>query len=180
MLIKPYTLILTVLFQLLSFHAFSQKTADLNSLLNKNSEFIFPQTPEKISAALHVKTEFYEDANEEKYAKWITKSGLEMYCSLGKNNVVNEMFFDIPEDKSLIVEGLPFGLAMNKTTLQEAKTRFGKQGAKTQKLGNDSSFPGGTRLILKKGTHYATLIFDSKNLLRSLGITKELIDPAAN
>ncbi|MDR6923650.1 MULTISPECIES: hypothetical protein [Chryseobacterium] len=180
MQLKPLTLVLTVLFQLLSFTAFSQKTANLNSLLNKSSEFIFPQTPEKVSAALKVKTEFYEDANDEKYAKWLTKSGLELYCSLGKNNAINEMFFDIPEDQFLIVDGLPFGLAMNKTTLQEAKTKFGKHGVKIQKLGDGSSFPGGSQLIFKKGTHYATLLFDGKDLLKSLGITKELIDPAAN
>jgi hypothetical protein len=177
---RPLTLILTVLFQLISLTAFSQKTADLNSLLNKNSEFVFPQTPDKISKVLHAETVFYEDANEEKYAKWLTASGLELYCSLGKNNMINEMFFDIPEDKFLIVEGLPFGLVMNKTTLQEAKIKYGKYGAKVQKLGADSEFSEGSRMTFKKGTHYATLLFDSKDLLKFLGMTKELIDPAAN
>ncbi|MDR2234839.1 MAG: hypothetical protein LBE92_01835 [Chryseobacterium sp.] len=180
MKMKPLTLILTVVFQLVSLTAFSQKTAGLNSLLNKNSEFIFPQTPEKMAAALKTKTDFYEDANDEKYAKWMTKSGLELYCSLGKNNAINEMFFDIPDNRSLVIEGLPFGLALNKTTLQEAKTKFSSNGAKTQPLGEDSEFSGGSKLTFKKGERYVTLLFDSKSLLKSVGITQELIDPAAN
>ncbi len=94
--------------------------------------------------------------------------------------MINEMFFDIPDDKFLIVEGLPFGLAMNKTTLQEAKIRCAKYGAKIQKLGADSEFSGGSRMTFKKGTHYATLLFDSKNLLKFLGITKELMNPVTN
>ena len=140
---KPLTFILILFFQLVSITVFSQKTAVLNSLLDKNSEFIFPQTTDKISKALNMKPVFYEDANGEKYAKWPTKTGLELYCSLGK-------------------------------------TKFSKYNAKTQKLGADSEFPRGSKLIFKKGKHYATLFFDNKNLLKSLGLTTELIDPAAN
>ncbi|MFS4428621.1 hypothetical protein [Chryseobacterium sp. S90] len=177
---KPLTFILIFFFQLVSITAFSQKTAVLNSLLDKNSEFIFPQTPDKISKALNMKPVFYEDANEEKYAKWPTKTGLELYCGLGKNTVIDEMFFTISDNKPVVIEGLPFGLIMNKTTLQDSKTKFSKYNAKTQKLGADSEFPGGSKLIFKKGKHYATLFFDNKNLLKSLGLTTELIDPAAN
>ncbi|MBB6329774.1 hypothetical protein HNP24_000724 [Chryseobacterium sediminis] len=177
---KSLTFILTLFFQLFSITAFSQKTAALNSLLDKNTEFIFPQTPDKISKALNTKPVFYEDANEEKYVKWPTKTGLELYCSLGKNNTVDEMFFTISDNKPVVVEGLPFGLILNKSTLQDSKTKFSKYKAKTQKLGADSEFPGGSKLIFKKGKHYATLLFDNKNLLKSLGLTTELIDPAAN
>lgn len=178
--IKPLTLVLTIIFQLCSITAFSQKTAGLNSLLDKNSEFVFPQTTEKISKILHVKTVFYEDANDQKYAKWITKSGLELYCSLGKNDVVNEMFFDIPDDKVLVVENLPYGLALNKSTLQEAKGRFSRYGAQSQTLGKGSMYPDGAQLTFKKGKYYTTLLFDNKNLLRSVGITTELVDPEVN
>ncbi|KQT33885.1 hypothetical protein ASG22_17445 [Chryseobacterium sp. Leaf405] len=177
---KPLTLIVALIFQLISLNVFSQKHSHLNSLLNKNSEFIFPQTPDKISKVLRAKAVFYEDANDEKYAKWLTKSGLELYCSIGKNNVISEMFFDIPDDKFVIAEGLPFGLAINKTTLQESKVKFSKYGAKVEKLNDDSMYSGGSKLIFKKGEHYSTLLFDNKNILKSLGITKELIDPAAN
>ena len=180
MQIKPLPLILTIFFQLIGITAFSQKTAVLSSLLDKNTEFIFPQNTDRISKALNVKTVFYEDANEEKYAKWPTKTGLELYCSLGKNNAVNEMFFTISDNKPLVIEGLPFGLIMNKSTLQDSKTKFSKYNAKTQKLTADSEFPGGSKLVFKKGKHYATLLFDHKNLLKSLGITPELTDPAAN
>lgn len=177
---KSFTFIVTAFLLVLSTTAFSQKTAGLNSLLDKNSEFVFPQTTDKISKALNVKTIFYEDANEEKYAKWPMKTGLELYCSLGKDNTVNEMFFATSDNKSLVVEGLPFGLVLNKSTLQDSKIRFSKYNPKTQKLGADSEFPGGSKLVFKKGKHYATLLFDSKNLLKSLGLTPTLIDPAAN
>ncbi|WP_414846735.1 hypothetical protein [Chryseobacterium sp. IT-36CA2] len=177
---KPFTFIVTVFLLVLSVTAFSQKTAALNSLLDKNSEFVFPQTTDKISKALNIKTVFYEDANEEKYAKWPMKTGLELYCSLEKDNTVNEMFFTTSDNKSLVVEGLPFGLILNKSTLQDSKNRFSKYHAKTQKLGADSEFPGGSKLVFKKGKHYATLLFDNKNLLKSLGLTTVLIDPAAN
>ncbi|WP_230038374.1 hypothetical protein [Chryseobacterium sp. Bi04] len=163
----------------MSLTAFSQKAEGLHSLLDKNSEFIFPQTTDKVSKALHAETVFYGDANDEKYAKWLTQSGLELYCSLGQNDVINEMFFDIPDDKVIIVEGLPFGLAMNKTTLQESKIKFSKYDAKVQKLGEDSSFSGGSKLIFKKGKYYTTLFFDDKNLLKFIGLTTELVDPAA-
>ncbi|WP_316801774.1 hypothetical protein [Pedobacter nototheniae] len=178
MKIKTFTFILFL--QLLTLAALAQKNAGLNTLLNKNTEFIFPQTPDKISAALNAKTVFYEDANEEQYAKWLTKSGLELYCSLGKDKSINEMFFDIPDDKFLVVSGLPFGLSMNKTTLQQGVANFTKYKAKKVKLGDDSTFSGGTKLTFKKEKHYVTLLFDSKNLLKSLSITTELIDPAAN
>lgn len=180
MKIQPFTLALAVLFQFFSFTAFSQKTAALNTLLDKNSEFIFPQTPDKISKALHTETIFYEDANEEKYAKWSTKSGLELYSGLGKNNTVNEMFFEIPDHKEVIVGGLPYGLILNKTTLEGAKKQFRKYNADVQKLDAGSEFPEGSKLIFKKGKHFTTLLFDIKNLLKSLRITTELIDPAAN
>jgi len=108
------------------------------------------------------------------------KTGLELYCGLGKDNAVNEMFFAASDNKSLVVEGLPFGLVLNKSTLQDSKTRFTKYNAKTQKLGADSEFPDGSKLVFKKGKHYATLFFDNKNLLKSLGLTPTLIDPAAN
>lgn len=159
---------------------FAQNKADLKSLLNKNSEFVFPQTVDKIAATLNVKTEFYEDANEEKYAKWITKFGLELYSNYGADKSVNELFFDIPEDKFLIVEGLPFDLAINKTTVKEALSKFSQHDVKKQKLDAGSSFPGGTRLTMKTGTHFTTLLFDSKNLLKFIGLTTSLIDPAAN
>ncbi|MEJ5048472.1 hypothetical protein WH221_01475 [Chryseobacterium culicis] len=177
---KPFTFIATLFFLVVSVSVFSQKTATLNSLLDKNSEFIFPQTPDKISKALNVKTVFYEDANEEKYAKWPMKTGLELYCSLGKDNIVNEMFFTTSDNKPLVIEGLPFGLILNKSTLQDSKTKFSKYNAKAQKLGADSEFPGGSKLVFKKGKHYTTLLFDSKNLLKSLSLTTALIDPAAN
>ncbi|BAP31225.1 uncharacterized protein CHSO_2188 [Chryseobacterium sp. StRB126] len=180
MKIQPFTLVLAVLFQFLSCTAFSQKSAALNSLLDKNSEFAFPQTTDKISKALNAKAVFYEDANGEKYAKWLTKSGLELYTDLGKNNVINEMFFDIPDHKPVIVSGLPYGLIMNKTTLESAKLQFKKYDAKAQKLGAGSEFPEGTQLIFKRGKHFTTLLFDNKNLLKSIGITTELVDPAAN
>lgn len=177
---KPFNLIVTLFFLALNMTVFSQKTAALNALLDKNSEFVFPQTTDKISKALNVKTIFYEDANEEKYAKWPMKTGLELYCSLGKDNTVNEMFFATSDNKSLVVEGLPFGLVLNKSTLQDSKTRFSRYNPKTQRLRADSEFPGGSKLVFKKGKHYATLLFDSKNLLKSLGLTPTLIDPAAN
>lgn len=177
---QPFTLILAVLFQFLSFAAFAQKSAPLNSLLDKNAEFIFPQTPDKISKAVNAKTVLYEDANGEKYAKWLTNSGLELYSGLGKNNSINEMFFEIPEGKDEAVSGLPYGLTLNKTTLDDAKVQFKKNGAKVQKLGADSEFPEGTKLILKKGKHFTTLFFDSKNLLKSIRITTELVGPEVN
>ncbi|WP_431609339.1 hypothetical protein [Chryseobacterium sp. 'Rf worker isolate 10'] len=177
---KRFTFMVTIFFLVVSSTIFSQKTATLNSLLDKNSEFVFPQTTDKISKALNVKTVFYEDANEEKYAKWPTKTGLELYCSLEKDNAVNEMFFSTSDNKPLVVEGLPFGLILNKSTLQDSKTKFSKYNAKTQKLASGSEFPGGSKLVFKKGKHYATLLFDSKNLLKSLGLTTELVDPAAN
>jgi hypothetical protein len=177
---KPFNFIVTIFFLVISVTAFSQKTAALGSLLDKNSEFIFPQTPDKISKALNVKAVFYEDANEEKYAKWPMKTGLELYCSLSKDTIVNEMFFVASDNKAVIVEGLPFGLVLNKSTLQDSKTKFGKYNAKTQKSGAGSEFPGGSKLVFKKGKHYTTLFFDSKNLLKSLSLTPALIDPAAN
>ncbi|MBO9691617.1 hypothetical protein [Chryseobacterium sp.] len=180
MKMKSFPFIITVFFLVLSINVFSQKTAALNSLLDRNSEFIFPQTADKISRALNIKPVFYEDANEEKYVKWPMKTGLEMYSSLGKDNTVNEMFFVTSDNKPLVVEGLPFGLIMNKSTLQDCKTKFSKYGAKTQKMGTGSEFPGGSKLIFKKGKHYATLQFDSKNLLKSLSLTTEVINPAAN
>jgi len=174
------TLTLNMFFLLLTLSAFSQNNAGLNSLLNKNSEFIFPQTAQKIETALNTKTIYYEDANEEKYAKWLTKSGLELYASLGKNNAINEIFFDIPDDKPLIVTGLPFDLGINKTTLEESTAKFSKYAAKKQKMEAGSTFPDGTRLTFKKGKHYATLIFDSNDLLRFLGLTTELIAAGVN
>ena len=176
----PFTFIVTIFFLALSVTAFSQKTAALNSLLDSNSEFIFPQTTDKISKALNIKPVFYEDANEEKYVKWPMKTGLEMYTSPGKDHTVNEMFFVTSDNRPVVVEGLPFGLIMNKSTLQDCKTKFSKYGAKTQKMGAGSEFPGGSKLVFKKGKHYATLQFDSKSLLKSLSLTTEAINPAVN
>ncbi|WP_312339504.1 hypothetical protein [Sphingobacterium sp.] len=178
MKIKVFTL--TISLFLFTATTFAQNKVQLKSLLNKNREFIFPQTVDKIAQALNVKTVFYEDANDEKYAKWITRSGLELYSNYQADKSVHEIFFDIPEDKFLVVEGLPFDLAINKTTLKEALLKFSRHDVKEEKLDAGSSFPGGTRLTMKTGTHFTTLLFDNKNLLKFMGLTTSLIDPAAN
>lgn len=104
---KIKVLTLSLLLQLITLTVFSQTAAGLKSLLNKEAEFIFPQKPANISSILKTETVFYEDANEEKYAKWLTPSGLELFCSIGEDQVIKEMYFDIPDDKFLIIEGLP-------------------------------------------------------------------------
>lgn len=180
MMIKIKGFALNMILLLLATTAFAQNKVDLRTMLNKNREFIFPQTVDKIAAALHVKTDFYEDANAEKYAKWITKSGLELYSNYGDDKTVNELFFDIPEDKFLVVEGLPFDLAMNKTTLKDALSKFSRHEVKQKKLDDGSAYPGGTSLTMKTGAHFTTLIFDNKNLLKFMSLTTSLIDPAVN
>lgn len=170
----------TLLFQLFSLFAFAQQKAGLKTLLNKNQEFIFPQTPEKISAILGVQTIFYEDANEQPYAKWLSKSGLELYCGLGEDKSITEMFFDIPEDRLIVVDGLPYNLTMNKTNPKESMLKFSRYKIKREKLDEDNQYPGGTRLFFKKGDRFITLLFDSKNLLKFLSITNEIIGSSVN
>lgn len=177
---KVKSIVISTFFLALHVSAFAQNSAGLKSLLNKNADFIFPQTPEKIAAALHTKTIYYEDANEDQYAKWLTKSGLELYTSLGENNRIEEMYFDIADDKTIVVEDLPFHLALNKTTLKESMSKFSQYAAKKEDLSDGSTYPGGSKLTFKKGDRYATLLFDSKQLLRFLSITTALIDPAVN
>lgn len=171
---------LTLLFQFSALFSFAQQKANLKTLLNKNQEFIFPQTPEKISAILGVKTVFYEDANEQPYAKWLSKSGLELYCSLKEDRSITEMFFDIPEDRPIVVAGLPFNLVMNGTTPQQIILKFSRYKIRKEKLDEDAEYPGGLRLFFKKGNHFITLLFDRKNLLKFLSITNEIIGPAVN
>ena len=171
---------LTLLFQLLALFSFAQKNAGLKTLLNKNSEFIFPQTADKISAILGVKTVFYEDANEEPYAKWLTTSGLELYCSLGEDKSITEMFFIIADDQPIEVEGLPFNLVMNRTTPQQSALKFSRYKIKKEKLDEDGEYPGGIRLFFKKGDRFITLLFDRKNLLKFLSITNEIIGSSVN
>jgi len=171
---------LSLLFQLLALFAFAQKNAGLKNLLNKNSEFVFPQTPDRVSAALGVKTIFSKDANEQPYANWATKFGLELYCSLGEDKNINEMFFIIPEENLTEVEGLPFNLVMNRTTPEQSAIKFSRYKIKKEKLGEDGQFPGGRRLTFKKENRFITLLFDRKNLLKFLSITTGLIDPAVN
>ncbi|QDW24679.1 hypothetical protein FFJ24_007560 [Pedobacter sp. KBS0701] len=171
---------LTLLFQLFALFSFAQKNAGLKTLLNKNSEFIFPQTPDKISAILGVKTVFYEDANEQPYAKWQTTSGLELYCSLGEDKSITEMFFNIADDQPIEVEGMPFNLVMNKTTPQQSALKFSRYKIKKEKLDEDGEYPGGIRLFFKKDDHFITLLFDKKNLLKFLSITNEIIGSSVN
>jgi hypothetical protein len=171
---------ITLLFQLLTLFSSAQQNAELKTLLNKNQEFIFPQTPEKISAILGVKTVFYEDANDETYASWLTKSGLELYCTVKEDKSIEEMFFNIAEDRLIVVEGLPFNLVMNSTTSQQAMLKFSKNKIKKEKIGEDSLYPGGMKLYFKNRDRYITLLFDRKNLLKSLSITIGLIGSSVN
>ncbi|RLJ80813.1 hypothetical protein [Pedobacter alluvionis] len=171
---------LILLFQIFPLFCFAQKNAGLKALLNKNAEFIFPQTPDKISAILGVKTIFYEDANEQPYAKWLTRSGLELYCSLGDDKSIEEMFFIIPEDQPIEVEGLPFNLVMNRTTPQQSTLKFSRYKIKKEKLGEDGEYPGGMKLFFKRGDRFITLLFDRKNLLKFLSITNEIIGSSVN
>jgi len=171
---------LTLLFQLLALFSFAQKNAGLNTLLNKNQEFIFPQTPEKISAILGVKTVFYEDANEQPYAKWLSQSGLELYCSLREDKSITEMFFIVADDQPVEVEGLPFNLVMNRTTPQQSILKFSRYKIKKEKLDEDGEYPGGMRLYFKKGDRFITLLFDRKNRLKFLSITNEIISSSVN
>ena len=152
---------LILLFQILPLFSFAQKNAGLKTLLNKNAEFIFPQTPDKISAILGVKTVFYEDANDQPYAKWLTKSGLELYCSLWEDKSITEMFFIIANDQPIEVEGLPFNLVMNRTTPQQSALKFSRYKIKKEKLDEDGEYPGGIRLVFKKGDRFITLLLTS-------------------
>ncbi|GGE53822.1 hypothetical protein EV200_102478 [Pedobacter psychrotolerans] len=89
---KTKAFIFFILFQLLLATAFAQKNAGLNTLLNKNAEFILPQTTDKISAALHAKTIITDNVNDgERYAEWITSSGLGVYTNLGDEKTVNDI-----------------------------------------------------------------------------------------
>jgi len=177
---KNKAIVAVIFLQFLALVVFAQKNSGLGALLNKKSEFIFPQTADKVSAALNVKAVFYEDANEEKYAKWLCNTGLELYCTLGENKRIDDMSFDIAEDKFVVVSGLPYNLTMNKSTVEQCVAKFKNSKIKKEKLGDDSSFSGGTKLTFKQEKHYVTLLFDQENLLKFLSITPDLIDPAAN
>ncbi|MFD2289096.1 hypothetical protein GJU39_14135 [Pedobacter petrophilus] len=176
---KTKALTLIFFLQLLFVTTFAQKNAGLGTLLNKNAEFIFPQTPEKISVVLKVKPIFTEDASEEQNAKWITKSGLALYGTLGNNRSINEIWFDIPDDKFLIISGLPYHLTLNQTTVQEALVKFKKNKVKKTMPEMYGALEGGTELEVKIGNRYVTLFFDRKNLLKSASILLGFIDPAA-
>ena len=173
---KVFSLIVTFLF--LTLNAFSQGNAGLKSLLDKNSEFIFPQTVNSITQALNVKPVILKNADDEEYVEWHTRSGLVLSCA-HKPKAIQNIYFEIPDDASLIIDGLPFGLVMNKTTLKECLYKFRKYGIKDQsKYGG--RFSGGSRIYFKKGDHYATLFFDGNHLLKLLNLETNLVDPAAN
>lgn len=90
------------------------------------------------------------------------------------------MFFEIPDHQQVVVEGLPYGLIMNKTTLEKAKVQFKKYNAKVQKRDSGSEFPGGAKLVFKREKHFIILLFDGENLLKSLKITTEPVDTSVN
>ncbi len=178
MKIKVLTLI--ILSQLLFLTTYAQKDAGIGMLLNKNAEFIFPQTADKISAALNVKAKITDNENDgERYAEWITKSGLGVYTTIGNKNMINEIWFDIPEDKFLIISGLPYHLTLNQTTVQETLVKFKKNKVKKTTPEMYDALKGGTKLEVKVGNRYVTLLFDRKNLLKSVSILLGFIDPAA-
>ena len=127
-----------------------------------------------------MKAVFYEDANDDAYAKWLTKSGLELYCSLGEDKSITEMFFIVAEDQPVEIEGLPFNLVMNRTSPQQSTLKFSRYKIKKEKLDEDSQYPGGIRLFFKKGERFITLLFDRKNLLKFLSITNEIIGSSVN
>jgi len=177
---KAKAFALVILFQLLLATTFAQKSAELGALLNKNAEFIFPQTTEKIAAVLGVKTIIRNNENDgERYAEWITPSGLGVYTNVDYKNTVKEIWFSIPDDKFLIVSGLPYNLILNKTTVQETLVKFSKYKVKKTKPNLYSTLEGGTKLEAKIGERYVTLFFDSKNVLNSIYILRSFIDPAA-
>ena len=178
MKIKALTLI--ILSQLLILTTYAQKDAGLGTLLNKNAEFIFPQTTDKISAALHLKAIIKDNENDgERYVEWTTPSGLGLYSRIGNGKMINEIWFDIPDDKFLIIYGLPYNLTMNKTTVQETLVRFKKYKVKKTKPEMYDSLEGGTKLEVKIGGRYVTLFYDRKNILKSFSILLGFIDPAA-
>ncbi|MFW0715808.1 hypothetical protein [Pedobacter sp. N23S346] len=178
MKIKAFTLLFV--FQFIIITTFAQKSAGLGSLLNKNAEFIFPQTTEKISAALNVKAVISDnEADGERYAEWITKSGLGIYTTIENKQTVNEIWFGIPDDKFVVVSGLPYHLTLNKTTVQEALAKFSKYKVKKTKPDLYGPLEGGTKLEVKIGDRYVTLFFKKENILESVYILLSFIDPAA-
>lgn len=175
---KAFTL--CILFQLLLATAFAQKNAGLNTLLDKNAEFILPQTTDKISAALRTKAIITDNENDgERYAEWITSSGLGVYTNIGDKKTVNDIWFSIPDDRNIIISGLPFNLVLNKTTIDEAMAKFKKYNVKKSKFSDGSFYSNGTKLLFKKGRHYVTLSYNDQNLLKSLSIMRFIPDPAA-
>ena len=127
-----------------------------------------------------MKAVFYEDANDDAYAKWLTKSGLELYCNLKEDKTITEMFFIVADDQPIEVAGLPFNLVMNKTSPQESMLKFSKYKIRKEKLGEGSLYPRGLKLYFKKSDRFITLLFDRKNLLKSLSITIGLIGSSIN
>jgi hypothetical protein len=160
--------IITVLFLFFSITAIAQKDAGIKKLLDSKSEFIIPQTVQKITAAVKVKPSIKKGEVLGTEYEWTTPAVV--ITTYTDNNNVTDIFLS-PKNDTAIVSGLPYNLIFNKTEVTDCEKKF--TGYSLYHKGYVDIGNGKTeyKLVYQKSDLYFYFIFNQKGLLKSISVT---------
>jgi len=158
----------------LTFKAIAQKDAGLQSLLNANSELSLPGSVKNVSQKLNSKPGITKMPEEEgggwgnnEYT-WNTAAGLVVTTYPDSSGAFNIIW--LKASGKQVLSGLPYGLVLHGTTVDECAAKF-KNGLVEKRKLNPTDYPGTTSsylLIIKKGKYYLNLSFDQSLKLEQI------------
>jgi len=173
-----YKVVLSCLFVLFTFQSMAQKDGRMKPLLSKNGILVLPVTVKKVTEVLKVKPVIKNDEMYGDEYTWNSPGGLSFTGLVGEDKTSYTIF--IEAKKGQVLNGLPYHLVLNGSTLKECEAKFKSNILEKQKI-NPNDNPGETSsfiLKVKDGEYYIHLAFDAKLKLEQMTISTTNLDAA--
>ena len=156
--------------------AIAQKDAGIKKLLNKEAEFILPQTHQTITTTVKVKPSIKKDEVQGTVYEWSTPSGL-IITSYTVNDKVVDVFFTVKNDNA-VISGLPYQLIFNKTEVTDCEKKFASFELYTKGYVDIGNGTTEYKLVYKKDDRFIYFFFNQKGLLKGISLTDFDLDAA--
>lgn len=173
-----HKILLSCILVFFGFQSIAQKDGGMKALLSKNGVLALPVTVKKVTEVLKVKPVVKNDETYGDEYTWNSPGGLSFSGLVGEDKSSYAVF--IEAKKGQVLNGLPYGLVLNGSTLKACEAKFKSSIMEKQKL-NPGDYPGETSsyiLKVKNGEYYIHLAFDAELKLERITISTTNLDAA--
>ncbi len=147
---------------------------EINNILTSKGDIKLPTSVPKLNSAFGVNPNIEEDDIHGNLYMWNLINGV-VLSTIPENN--NIRWLNIKVKGNQIINGMPYGLILNKTTLESSMTQFNMYSPQKIQLYEDGK-PNGFWVKFKKGNQFIYLTFKSL-LLREILVANFEIDMAS-